>query len=610
MNSTTATRFRRRPTPWRATYRQLIDSVGPDAPALRRSLLGLLAAAAVQGLALACIVPLFSVVMTRRDFAAGLVWLGILTALMATSTLLRWLAQGFDFNGRMAEATHRLRTRLGEQLRRIPLEILQDRRTGEMNSMVLNNVDENLLSTLTILNLIFIALVTPLSTALALLAVDWRMAVALLLVFPAIVPLYRWRRPALGRGKRFLAEAHQQANADVLEYTQGLPVLRAACQAGVKAERLSASFFRLEEIQTYGHRKGAKPNVIVTSIVEGGLLLVLALGLLLVLDGSLEIAVLAGLLVIMARFFEPLSTFILYTAILEMIESALERIEALFAIAPLEQRQPAGVPHSHDIAFEGVSFRYANANRPTIDDFTATLPACSLTALVGASGSGKTTLTRLLLRHFDPQAGGVRIGGVDLRDIPADRLHDLVSVVFQDVYLFDDTVANNIRMARPDASDTDVRAAAQAAQCLDFIARLPQGWETRLGDIGGRLSGGERQRISIARALLKNAPIVILDEPTAALDTESEISVQRAIDALVSHKTVLVIAHRLSTIVGADRILVLEDGRLAESGGHGELLAAGGRYRRMWDAQQKVKHWHVGAVPTAAASSPIGVGDG
>ncbi|WP_142850386.1 ABC transporter ATP-binding protein [Telmatospirillum sp. J64-1] len=584
------------PTPWRTTYRQLIDSVGPGAAQLRRSLIGLLAAAVVQGLALACIVPLFLAIFSQREGAAALAWLGACTLLMVISSVLRWRAQAFDFDGQMAQATHRLRTRLGEQLRRIPLEVLQDKRTGEMNSMVLNNVDENLLTTLTILNLIFIAVITPLATAIALLAVDWRMAVALLLVFPAIVPLYRWRRPALGRGKRILAEAHQQANADVLEYMQGLPVLRAACQAGAKAERLAATFSRLEEIQIYGHRKGAKPNILVASIVEVGLLFVLALGVLFVLGGSLDVAVLAALLVIMARFFEPLSTFILYTAILEMIESALERIQALFAIKPLEQRLPQALPPSHEIRFEGVTFQYAYANAPSIRDFTAEFPERSLTALVGPSGSGKTTLTRLLLRHFDPQAGSVRIGGVDLRNIPLDRLHDLISVVFQDVYLFDDTVMNNIRMARPDATDAEVRAVAEAAQCLDFIMRLPQAWETRLGDIGGRLSGGERQRISIARALLKNAPIVILDEPTAALDTESEISVQRAIDALVSHKTVVVIAHRLSTIVGADQILVLEEGRLVESGRHEELLAAAGRYRRMWDAQQKVKHWHVKAT--------------
>ena len=216
-----------------------------------------------------------------------------------------------------------------------------------------------------------------------------------------------------------------------------------------------------------------------------------------------------------------------------------------------------------------------------------------MTALVGPSGSGKTTITRLLMRHADPQAGRVLIGGVDLREMTPDVLNGLISTVFQDVYLFDDTVIANIHMARPDASDEAVREAARAAQCLDFIERLPQGWDTRLGDIGARLSGGERQRISIARALLKDAPIVILDEPTAALDTESELAVQQAIDALVESRTVIVIAHRLSTIAAADRVLVIDDGRLVQKGRHDELIAQQGRYRAMWSAQQRAKAWHV-----------------
>lgn len=594
------TSHRTGPTPWRSTYRQLLTVAAEGAPGLRRSIIGLFVAAVVQGLALAVIVPLMAAIFSHRDAKSALWWLIATTVLMVIASVLRWRAQGFDFDGQMAMATHRLRTRLGEQLRRIPLETLQDKRTGEMNSMVLNNVDENLLHTLTILNLIFIALVTPLATALALLVMEWRMAVALLAVFPAIVPLYRWRRPALGRGKRILAEAHQQANADVLEYTQGLHVLRAACHDGEKAEHLAETFTRLETIQTYGHGKGEKPNILVASVVELGLLVILALGVYLVVGGSMDVAVLAGLFVIVARFSEPLSTFVLYTAILEVIESSLERIESMLAIEPLPQRLPESVPHVHDVVFENVTFQYANAATPALRDFSAKLAPRSLTALVGPSGSGKTTVTRLLLRQSDPQKGAVRIGGVDLRRIPADRLHDLVSVVFQDVYLFDETVMDNIRMARPEASDEEVRAAAHAAHCLEFIERLPNGWDTHLGDFGERLSGGERQRISIARCLLKDAPIVILDEPTAALDTESEISVQRAIDALVNDKTVLVIAHRLSTIVGADQILVLEEGGLVQSGDHGALLAASGRYKRMWEAQQRVKQWHVCSASKSA----------
>jgi ATP-binding cassette, subfamily B, bacterial IrtB/YbtQ len=290
-----------------------------------------------------------------------------------------------------------------------------------------------------------------------------------------------------------------------------------------------------------------------------------------------------------------LATFVSYTAILDMIEAALERMEALLVVPPLPQLMHAAMPTSFDIRFHQVSFQYMRADQPALRGISIQLPARRMTALVGPSGSGKTTVTRLLMRHADPQSGVVSIGGVDVRGISPERLSQLVSVVFQDVYLFDDTVLANIRMGRPDATDAEVEAAARAAQCLEFIERLPQRWHTRLGDIGGRLSGGERQRISIARALLKNAPIVILDEPTAALDTESETAVQQAIDALVADKTVLVIAHRLSTIVGADRIIVLDEGRLVDQGTHEALLSRDGRYRSMWEAQQRVKVWRLGA---------------
>lgn len=593
-------------TPWTTTYRQLLRSVGPHAPALRNSLLELAAAAVLQGLALACIVPLFVALLSQRDGEAALIWLAAMSMLALLSTLCRWAGQGFDYTGQMADATHRLRTQLGEQLRRMPLEQIQTKRAGELNAMLLGSVDENLNYTLTILNLILVALLTPLATALALAFWDWRLALGLLLVFPAIIPLYRWRRPAFGRGMRKLAEANARTSADILEYTQGLPVLRAARQAGDKAMRLQQSFAHLEHIQTIGHQKGAKPNIIMTSVVELGLLLLLAAGVSWVAAGSLDPAILAACFVIVARFGEPLSTFVLYTAILELIESALERIEALFAVAPLPVVTPHTHPQCYDIEFEAVSFSYTQADRPSLRAFSARLPAHSLSALVGPSGSGKTTVTRLLQRHADPQHGRILIGGVDIRAMAPEQLNSLISVVFQDVYLFDDTVLANIRMGRPTASDSEVEAAARAACCLDFIERLPQGWQTRLGDIGGRLSGGERQRISIARALLKEAPIVILDEPTAALDTESEVAVQQAIDALVRDRTVIVIAHRLSTIVGADQIVVLEDGQAVERGRHAELLENDRRYRRLWEAQARTKSWHPGG--SSATSSSDGTG--
>lgn len=579
------------PTPIRETWRQLMESADPDQPRLRAAILGLAGAAALQGLALAMIVPVFARVFHHQDWPGALRWLIVCTALMVAAAGLRWWAQGFDFNGRMAAATHRLRLRIGHQMRQMPLETLHGHRTGELNSMVLNNVDENLLTTLTILNLIFISVITPLAAGLALLLVDWRVGLIVLVVFPAILPLYRWRRPAIGRGKRILGKAHQQANADVLEYTQGLAVLRAACQAGARAGHLSQTFHRLEEIQVYGHRKGEKPNIIVSTTVEAGLMLMLGLGVWWVVGSSLDLAVLGALFVIVARLSEPLATFILYTAILELIEAALARIRSLLAIAPLEQRQPAAAPQGHDIQFRDVGFGYAGTGAMALDGIDLTIPRGSLTALVGPSGSGKTTLTRLILRHADPQRGQVLIGGADLRQIPEPELRKMLSVVFQDVHLFNDSVTANIRMARPDATDDQVHAAARAAQCLDFINHLPQGWQTPLGEMGERLSGGERQRISIARALLKDAPIVILDEPTAALDTESERAVQRAIDALVRDRTVIVIAHRLSTIMGARQIVVIDEGRVVQQGSHADLLVRPGRYRDMWQAQQSAKMW-------------------
>lgn len=591
MNSTQT--LRRPVTTWRETYFQLLRSAGTHAPALRASLFGLFAAAVTQGLALACLFPLFDAIFDTTSAELALRWLVAMTVLAAITTALRWRAQGFEYNGKMAATTYELRTRLGEQLRRMPLEKLQDKRAGEVNSLLLGNVDENLNYTLAITNLIMLATVTPLIVALAALMVDWRMGVVLLLVFPAIIPLYRWRRPAFGRGMRLLAEAHQRTNADIVEYTQGLPVLRAARSEGDKAAALQASFHHLQEMQTVGHRKGAKPAVIIASVVELGLQLVVVAGVTWVVMGTLNLAVLAAVMVIVVRFSEPMATFISYTMMLELIEAALERIEALLAIEPLPQHAPACVPDSFEVRFDAVSFQYAQAETKALESFSATIPARGMTALVGPSGSGKTTVTRLLMRQADPQSGCISIGGVDIRQIPTDVLNQLVSVVFQDVYLFDDSILSNIRMARPEASDDEVNEAIRAAQCSDFIARLPQGWHTPLGDLGGRLSGGQRQRISIARALLKQAPIVILDEPTAALDTESEVAVQRAIDALVRDKTVIVIAHRLSTIAGADQILVLDDARLAEWGRHIELLTAKGRYRAMWEAQQSVKAWHI-----------------
>lgn len=570
-------------SPFHRTFTRLFRAMGPHAPALRRALAELAAAAALQGAALALLAPLLTAAL-GGDPRAALPWFAAVCGLAAAAAVLRWRAQGFDYGGDMARATHELRTRLGAQLRRMPLERLQDRRTGEISAALLGNVDEILHYVLTVANLLLQALVTPLVAAAGLVFVDWPVAAALAAVFPLILWLTRWRRPRQGEQMRRLAEAHARSASDITEYLQGLAVLKSAGCAGERAAALDRSLTALEAVQVEDHRRAAGPNLTVASATELALLAVAGFGLWRVTTGLLDPAALAAVLVVTVRFAEPLATVTAYTVVIDLIEAALDRIDALMAVPPLPVAMKPRQPEHFDIAFEDVTFSYAAAKGPALRRVSARLPERSLTALVGPSGSGKTSFARLIQRHADPAEGRVTIGGVDLRDIAPDRLDRLVSVVFQTVHLFDDTVLANIRIGRPEADDAAVMTAARAALCDGFVSRLPEGWQTRLGEGGARLSGGERQRIAIARALLKDAPIVILDEPTAALDTESEIAVQVAIDALVRDRTVIVIAHRLSTVRGADRILVLEAGCVVQEGRHDDLVAMPGRYRALWTA--------------------------
>ena len=575
---------------WRVIWRQLISSVGSQARMLRRSMLALLLAAFMQGIAFACLYPIIDALL-RGDAPQLLNWAMAFSVAAIVTLVLRWYGLGFEYRGHLAQATHELRLRLGEQLRRVPLEKLQRGRAGEMNALLLGSVDENLNYVIAIANILLLTIVTPLTASLATLWIDWRLGLVMLLIFPLLVPFYYWRRPAMRRQMQTLGEAHQRLSGDIVEFAQGMMVLRTCGSDADKSRALLAHFNALENLQTRTHRQGAGATMLIASVVELGLQVVVLSGIVWVVTGTLNLAFLIAAVAMIMRFAEPMAMFISYTSVVELIASALQRIEQFMAIAPLPVAEQSEMPERYDIRFDNVSYRYEEGDGHALNHVSLTFPAASMSALVGASGAGKTTVTKLLMRYADPQQGQISIGGVDIRRLTPEQLNSLISVVFQDVWLFDDTLLANIRIARPQATRQEVEEAARAAQCLEFISRLPKGWLTPMGEMGGQLSGGERQRISIARALLKNAPVVILDEPTAALDIESELAVQKAIDNLVYNRTVIIIAHRLSTIAGAGNILVMEEGQVVEQGTHAQLLSHHGRYQALWQAQMAARVW-------------------
>jgi len=487
-----------------ATYRRMVQAAGPHAPEFKRSM-GLFALAAVcQGLAFAMFYPLLAALMTDpADINGALFWLLVMAGFAAGDLLLNWWGYRFDYCGVIAHVMHDLRLRLGAQLRRMPMEALLSRRAGDLNAVLAGNIDDVVTPMGVLSHLIIRTLITPGVIIAVTFLVDWRMALALAAIFPMALPIYRWQRTVSGKDRRHSALAHGQVEAELIEYTQGLPILRTLGRTGAQAKRLQDALAELRRVQRDGLTRGLWPGLLMASLVEIGLLAVLALGLVWVLYGSFAPAAFAALLVIAVRFSEPLALFSELTKAYDLMEAGFVRMEEVTSISPLPVRTPAEKPNGSDIDFDNVSFSYAGQDMPALSDVSFHLPARSLTALVGPSGSGKTTLTRLLLRYADPQVGTVRIGQADIRTLSQADLMALVSVVFQDVYLFDDSILENIRLGRAGASDDEVIAAARLANCHEFISRLPAGYQTRVGDIGGRLSGGERQRISIARAILK-----------------------------------------------------------------------------------------------------------
>ena len=314
------------------------------------------------------------------------------------------------------------------------------------------------------------------------------------------------------------------------------------------------------------------------------------MGATLLVSGQTDFMTYFAFLLVVTRVYDPVNLILQSIGELLSMRLSIRRTQELAAEKPMEGSTDFA-PRGHDVVFEDVSFSYGDGEQ-VLRDVSFTAREGEVTALVGPSGSGKSTVAKLAARFWDADAGSVRVGGVNVADVDPETLLADYAEVFQDVVLFDDTVMGNIRLGRVGATDEEVLAAARAAMCDEFVSRMPQGYDTMIGENGGRLSGGERQRISIARAILKDAPVVLLDEATASLDVENETQVQQALSRLLAGKTVLVIAHRMRTVANADKIVVLKEGRVAEQGAPAELMAReGGLYRRMVELQTEASGW-------------------
>ena len=422
-----------------------------------------------------------------------------------------------------------------------------------------------------------------------LLIADWRMGLAMFAGFPIALLIMFGMRGLERRLDTQLSQARVNQAGKLQEYLYGMRIIKSYNMQGDNFEKLKKACTDYRDACIKVESGIGPMNLIAAAFLRSGLSLMTVVGVFLVIGGTLTVPDFALFLLVGTRVFDPLAVAIMNYSELMMCGMSGERICTL-----LDEPEMAGggdAPSEHEIRFDHVSFGYGE--KEVLRDVSARLEPGTMTAVVGPSGSGKSTMLRLIARFYDPTSGKVLFGGVDEKDIEPEKLMKNISMVFQDVYLFQDTVANNIRYGKEDATQEEIENAARLANCYDFIMQMPDGFDTMIGEGGSTLSGGEKQRISIARAILKNAPVVLLDEATSSLDPENEAQIQQAISRLVQGRTVVVIAHRLKTVVGADTILVLDEGRIVEQGTQEQLLTQNGLYAKLWHLQTSTEGWKI-----------------
>lgn len=487
-----------------------------------------------------------------------------------------------------------LRLKIAKRLMGAPLGEVISRRIGSMKAIILDKVDEIETPLAHMIPELSSSLILPIIIFIWMVTIDWRMGLAMLISpLLAMIPMFFLMKDYNSLYASYM-EANNHVNSIIIEYVEGIEVVKAFNQSTSSYEKFANAVNSFKDFTLSWFKSTWKTMNLTFAVLPTTMLGILPVGLLLYQSGAITPDELAMCMLLSLSIVAPLMKATTFINELKSIEYAVETTNELMNLPALFDSEIAAEFSRTDVELKSVSFSYSGADgEEVLHEINLEMPEGSFTALVGPSGSGKSTVARLIARFWDVTGGQITIGGRNVKDITVKQLSSLISFVTQDNFLFNCSIKENIRLGNPGASDEDVFRAAKAACCDDFIRKLEKGYNTTAGEAGKRLSGGEKQRIAIARAILKNAPIVILDEATAFTDPQNEDQIQKSIMALSKGKTLLVIAHRLSTIQKADQIVVLEKGRIVDKGTQNELLERCPLYSAMWKAHIRAKKWSV-----------------
>ena len=536
-------------------------------------------------------------------FAAAQIILGLLDGNRETGFYLIWCAvalAGFLLRATLyalaLSQSHKstfailksIRERVLEKLPRMPLGTILDTSSGQMKQIIVDQVESMERPLAHLLPEMTANVLGPVCILIYLLVLDWRMALLSLVSIPVGMAFMMAVMAGYGRQYEGSVKTTQAMNSAIVEYIGGIEVIKAFNQGKQSYARFSDSVKANASYFYHWMKSCQMPVSVARTISPTTMITILPVGWILYTGGSLPIETFITTIVLSLGIAGPLLAAMDFVDSLAKVGTIVGSVDAILNGAEQDHGETPAKFQGRDIRLSHVSFGY-HADKEVLHDVSLTIPAGTMTAFVGPSGSGKSTIAKLIAGFWDVTSGSITLGGQDLKRVPLKQLYDQVAFVSQDNYLFDESIRENIRMGRPTATDAEVEAVAKAAGCDAFIRGLEQGYDTVVGGGGAHLSGGERQRIAIARAMLKDAPIVVLDEATAYIDPENEAVVQRAVAQLVAGKTVLVIAHRLSTITGADQIVVVNGGRIQDAGKHEELLKHCPLYQEMWRAHMGIK---------------------